>query len=315
METPSRWHATISINLYILFPNYRPVSNLAFVSKITERAVVEQSSNHTTANCPLPELTSAYKTGHSTESALLKVQSDILCNMENQQVTLLVLIDLSAAFDTIDASILLDVLNTRFGITDVALSWFQSYLSDRSQQINISGVLSDTFGLEYGVPQGSCLGPILFTHYASTLFDIISKHLCQAHGYADDHQLYLGFTPYSHYHQDNAFSAMEDCLRDIKQWMVKNKLKMNDGKTEFLIIGSSQQLKKIEYDFIMVGDTSVKVVDNVRNLGSYFDSTMSMVKHIDTKCTAAAIQLYRIRKIRKFLQKKRKRNSYACIHI
>ncbi len=146
-------------------------------------------------------------------------------------------------------------------------------------------------------------GPILFTHYASTLFDVISKHLCNAHGYADDHQLYLGFKPHSHYHQDNALSAMEDCLRDIKQWMVQNKLKMNDSKTEFIIIGSAQQLKKIEFDFIMVGDISVKVVDSVRNLGAYFDSTLSMVKHIDTKCTAASLQLYRIRKIRRFLSK------------
>ena len=96
---------------------------------------------------------------------------------------------------------------------------------------------------------------------------------------------------------------MEDCIRDIRQWMVENRLKMNNSKTEFLTIGSSQQLKKIEYDFLMVGDTSVKVVDNARNLGAYFDSTLSMVQHIDTKCTAAALQLYRIRKIRKFLTK------------
>ncbi len=304
---PEEWKTALVIPLIkklgldVLFPNYRPVSNLAFVSKLTERAVVVQSTNHTAVNCPLPVCTSAYRTGHSTESALLKVQSDILTSMENQEVTLLVLIDLSAAFDTIDSAILLDVLESRFGISDTALKWFESYLTDRSQRVNIGGVLSDLFNLEYGVPQGSCLGPILFTHYASTLFDIIGKHLCKAHGYADDHSVYLSFKPYSHYHQDNALSAMEDCLRDIKGWMVENKLKMNDSKTEFIVIGSAQQLKKIQYDFIMVGDISVKAVDSVRNLGAYFDSTLSMVKHIDTKCTAASIHLYRIRKIRKFL--------------
>ena len=97
--------------------------------------------------------------------------------MENQETTLLVLINISAAFDTIDSSILLDILESRFGISGMALQWFKSYLTDRSQKVNISGVLSDLFNLEYGVPQGLCLGPILFTHYASTLFDVISKHL------------------------------------------------------------------------------------------------------------------------------------------
>ena len=306
---PDEWKLALVIPLIkklgldLLFQNYRPVSNLAFTSKLTEKAVIKQTSSHMKSNCPLPINQSSYKEGHSTESALIKVQSDILRNMERQQVTLLVMLDLSAAFDTIDHSIMSDVLSSRFGIGGIALKWFQSYLSNRCQQINIGGVRSDVFDLEYGVPQGSCLGPILFTQYASTLFDVIMKHLCNAHGYADDHQVYLGFTPHSHYHQDNALSAMEDCLRDVKDWMVQNKLKMNDGKTEFIIIGSSQQLKKIEYDFIMVGDTSVKAVDCVRNLGAYFDNTMSMVKHIDNKCFTASRQLYRIRKIRKYLTK------------
>ncbi len=307
---PDEWKLALVIplikqlSLETIFPNYRPVSNLAFVSKVTEKAVINQSSTHIKLACPLPVNQSSYKEGHSTETALIKVQSDILDNMENQQVTLLVMIDLSAAFDTLDHNIMSDVLGSQYGISGQALQWFQSYLSNRCQQIIINNeVTSDKFALEYGVPQGSCLGPILFTQYASSLFQVISKHLCKAHGYADDHTLYLGFTPYSHYHQDNAFSVMEDCLMDVKQWMLQNRLKMNDSKTEFLIIGSSQQLKKIEFDFIMVGDISVKVVENVRNLGAYLDSTMSMVKHVDTKCLTASRQLYRIRKIRKYLTK------------
>ncbi len=160
---------------------------------------------------------SSYKQGHSTETALIKIQLDILDNMENQQVTLLVMIDLSAAFDTLDHNIMSDVLGSQYGISGQALQWFQSYLSNRCQQIiSNNEVTSDKFPLEYGVPQGSCLGPILFTQYASSLFQVISKHLCKAHGYADDHTLYLGFTPYSHCHQDNAFSVMEDCLVDVK---------------------------------------------------------------------------------------------------
>ena len=90
-------------------------------------------------------------------------------------------------------------------------------------------------------------------------------------------------------------------MLDVKDWMIANKLKMNDSKTEFMIIGSRQQLKKVEFDFIMVGDTSVKVVDHVRNLGAYFDSCLTMSKHIDVKCRNAFMHLYSIRKIRKFL--------------
>ncbi len=95
---------------------------------------------------------------------------------------------------------------------------------------------------------------MLFTQYASTLFDVIYFLLDSAHGYADDHQLYLVFLPNSVSSQDNAISTMEICLSQVKQWMLHNKLKMNDSKTEFIIIGSQQQLKKIQFDSIKVGD-------------------------------------------------------------
>ena len=122
-----------------------------------------------------------------------------------------------------------------------------------------------------------------------------------AHGFADDHQLYLSFCPNTTLSQENAVSRMETCLDSVKQWMLANKLKMNDGKTEFLIIGSQQQLDKIGFNSIRVGDSIVQCVDSVRDLGAYLDSTMCMEPHIDAKCGAAFRQLYSIRKIRKFL--------------
>ena len=112
-------------------------------------------------------LQSTYRKFHSTESALLKVKNDILLNMNSQHVTLLVLLDLSAAFDTIDYGILLEKLRSAFGVRDTALSWIASYLSGRTQQVSIDGTLSMKFDLECGVPQGSCLGPLLFVVYAS----------------------------------------------------------------------------------------------------------------------------------------------------
>ena len=146
-------------------------------------------------NCLLPTLSSAYRQGHSTESALLKVQADILHNMEQQQVTLLVLIDLSAAVDTVDHPILFQCLEKQFGFHDPVLSWYKSYLSNRKQCIILNGMQSNIFHLPFGVPQGSCLGPVLFTQYASSLFGIFNKHSVCAHAYADDHQLYTDFSP------------------------------------------------------------------------------------------------------------------------
>ena len=159
-----------------IFKNYRPVSNLQFISKLTESAVAKQLQHHINMNNLFPSLQSSYRKFHSTESALLKVKNDILLNMNRQHVTLLVLLDLSAAFDTIDHGILLERLRSAIGVRDMALSWFASYLSGRTQQVSIDGTLSTKFDLECGVPQGSCLGPLLFVVYASKIFEIVGKH-------------------------------------------------------------------------------------------------------------------------------------------
>ena len=180
---------------------------------------------------------SAYKEHHSTELALLKVINDILFNMEAQKVTLLVLLDLSAAFDTIRNETLLSHLRSRFGVNGKALDWFASYLADRSQHVAVNGGVSSTFPLKQGVPQGSCLGPILFTVYASKLFDIVEKYLPSIHCYADDSELYLVFSPSVPGDDEIALNAMYDCIKDLKEWMISDQLKLNDGKTEFLTHG------------------------------------------------------------------------------
>ena len=206
------------------FKNYRPVSNLAFISKITEKVVINQMRDHMEVNCPLPVCQSAYHPRHSTETALIKIQSDILDNMEHQKVTILVLIDLSAAFDTVDSDIQCDVLSSNYGTSDVVLAWFRSYLTNRKLRVKINDSFSDTFDLQCGVPQGSCLGLVLFTQYVSTLFDIVDIEI---HGYADDHQLYLAFSPKDPSNQIDqivSVATVENCLANIKRWMLMNKL-------------------------------------------------------------------------------------------
>lgn len=281
--------------------NFRPVSNLNFISKITEKAVVNQLLDHCRKNSLLPSNQSAYRQWHSTETALLKVQNDILQAMDKQQVTLLVLLDLSAAFDTIDHKDLLKILSDDFGVVGNASQWFKSYLSSRKQRVKVGSSLSNDFDLQCGVPQGSCLGPILFICYASKLFHVISKHLPKAHGYADDTQLYFSFCPDSQESQDRAITAMENCVRDVRSWMISNKLMINDSKTELMVIGSRQQLSKINIQCIKIGESDIIPVHTVRNLGSWFDNNLSMSTHIGKVCSKAFRSLYKLMQIRKFL--------------
>ena len=117
---------------FFLFKNFRPVSNLSFVSKLTESAVYNQTHSHICMNNLYPANQSSYRKNYSTETALLRVKNDILLNMNKQHVTLLVLLDLSAAFDTVDHNVLLSRLHSKFGISGTALEWFRSYLNGRS---------------------------------------------------------------------------------------------------------------------------------------------------------------------------------------
>ena len=254
----------------------------------------------TTNDLHMP-LQSAYKQNHSTESALLKVKNDILLNMEAQKVTLLVLLDLSAAFDTVRHGTLLNRLKSRFGVDGKALEWFASYLADRTQRVTVNDGLLSAFPLRQGVPQGSCLGPLLFTVYTSKLFDIVSKHLPSVHCYADDTQLYLAFSFDVQGEDEAALNAIRDCIHDLRNWMIEDRLMLNDDKTELMLIGTRQQLQKVNLNDITVGDTVVEAKSVARNLGSWFDRNLDMSSHISKQCASAFYHLHNISRIRRFL--------------
>ena len=161
-----------------------------------------------------PPLQSVYRKNHSTETALLKVTNDIMMKMNSQHAVLLVLLDLRAAFDTVDHCLLLRRLQTSFGISGAPLDWFTSYLMARRQRVSIPDALSDSLSLDWGVPQGSCLGPLLYIIYSSKLFHIIERHLPDSHCYADDSQLYLSFRPDQLSSQQDAIIAMQNCINN-----------------------------------------------------------------------------------------------------
>ena len=214
-----------------VFANYRPISNLSFLSKTLERIVASQIEGYLTTNGLFAKMQSAYRKHHSTETALLRVVNDIHQAIDNKREAVLVLLDLSAAFDTIDHAILLDRLRDRYGFSGTVLRWIESYLKYRPQCIVLDKILSRPRYLSCGVPQGSVLGPLLFSLYIAPLEDIISARGLDAMMYAGDTQLYIFMR------KGNRVVALENlslCLDDIMSWNLRNMLKGNSSKTEIL---------------------------------------------------------------------------------
>ena len=197
--------------------------------------------------------------------------------MNKQHVTLLVLLDLSATFDTVNHEILLESMTSKLSIGGTVLSWFRSYLSGRSQRVAVYHKLSKSLPLDCGVPQGSCLGPLLFNIYCSSLIEIVEAHLPKVHSYADDSQLYLSFSLGNSLCQDAAVSAMEVCIADIKKWTQQNSLMLNDDKTEFIVIGTRQQVNVMS---VRVENHLITKSRCVRNLGTWFNDTFDMSQHV-----------------------------------
>ncbi|KAK6174094.1 hypothetical protein SNE40_017434 [Patella caerulea] len=278
--------------------NFRPVSNLSFLSKIIEKVVAARLKDHLSINNLDEKFQSAYKAFHSTETALLRVHNDILTNIDNKQSTVLILLDLSAAFDTIDQSLLINRLALRFGIQGIALKWFRSYLSGRTQSVKINECRSSSTLLKYGVPQGSVLGPVLFTLYTAPIGDIIRRNNTNYQLYADDTQLYLALNKSN---VDNEIERIESCVVNIRHWMKCNFLKLNDDKTEVIHIGNNKILESVHLDHISIGDVKVKPTESIKNLGVFFDSNFQFNTHINLTCKKINFHLYNIGKLRPFI--------------
>ena len=189
-----------------------------------ERAVINQFDTHCELNGITPTHQLAYKQFHSCETAMIKIVNDTLCAMEHKNITILVIIDLSATFDTVDHKVLLEVLQKCFGVESMALDWLQSYLSSRSFKVNIGDIYSTSKELKVSVPQGSCAGPSLFNAYSSTFVNCIPKGISLSR-FADDHSLQKVFQAGDVSDEQGSVNEIESCLINVGTWMNENRLK------------------------------------------------------------------------------------------
>jgi hypothetical protein len=197
--------------------SYRPISSLPFVAKLLERVVGKQLISHVEGNELYSSVQLAHRSHHSTETALLKIVNDVLLAADRGDAALLALFDLSAAFDTVDHTLLISRLSSRFGLCGDVLKWFMSYLSDRQQCVRVSGISSSPLLLETSVPQGSILGPLLFILYTAPLHDISTRFpTIRDHYYADDTQLLTTFRPSADaVDQNRALNELALCASEL----------------------------------------------------------------------------------------------------
>ncbi len=235
-----------------------------------------------------------FRSGHSTETALLSVTEALQIAKSDSKSSVLILLDLSATFDNVNHQILLSTLSS-LDITGIPLRWFESYLTGRSFEVAWGGEVSTAHQLVTGIPQGSVLGPLLFSTYTTSLGPIIQAHGLSYHCYADDTQLYLSFQP-----DDPMVAArISGCLVDILAWMKQYHLQLNMTKTELLVFPATPAQ---QHDFtIQLGFSTTTPSTSVRNLGVIFDDQLTFKDYIAKTAQSLRFALHNIRNIRPFL--------------
>ncbi len=240
---------------------------------------------------------SGFRSLHSTETALVKVSNDLLLASDSGQYSILILLDLSSAFNTVDHGILISHLKN-VGVSDVALDWFISYLSNRSFSVMLADS-SSSAPLVCGVPQGSILGPLLFTIYLLPLGKIIQKYDVNFHCYADDTQLYVPLKPGC-----SDVSNILSCLDDIKKWMFNNSLQLNDSKSEVLIvIPAGLSINNLNLPSSSLGVLASNIHKEARNLSVTFDSGVSFDAQVTKVLQSCFSQLRQLTKLKSILSR------------
>ena len=281
--------------------SYRPISNLNTLSKILEKLALFRLQPFITSSDNFNLLQSAYRKHHSTETCLVKTLSDIYKSVDDGSSTLLVALDLSAAFDTVPHDILLLRLQRSFGVSDIVLDWIKSFLSCRTQYVSLSNHNSPTSFLQSGVPQGSVLGPLLFTAFTSPVSSLVSSFGLSQQQYADDTQIYVKVNKNS---QSTSLASLESCLSSLCLWYAKNGLCINPSKSESILISTSNRLQNITSNgltAVSVSGTSVPISNKVTTLGTIIDSKLSLTSHVKATVKTCNYHMQAIKHIRHLL--------------
>ena len=275
--------------------SYRPLFSIVFVCKIIEKVVLKQFTEHISDSCYDSPYQHGYKKFHSTETMLLELYDEVLLGFDNDFCTVVVMIDMSAAFDTVDLDILLHVLSTSLNIKGNALSWFQSFLKNRLQCVKINNCYSDCIESKYGVPPGSTLGPILFNVYSKGLSDVILKSGFKTSSYADDSNGRLQFMINMQY--SSLTVDVPVLLKNVQDYMNKSYLKMNSSKTDVFYLFPPSLSKKV-INGIFLDSECVRFSNESKLLGVTLDSNLNFNSQVNNVVSACQFKLKGIRRIR-----------------
>lgn len=257
------------------YKDLRPISILPTLSKVIEKIMNNQIKHHLHNYNILPPNQSGFRSNHSCSTALLRVTDDILSASDNKKVTALVLLDYSKAFDRLNHRLLLAILH-HIGFSDSAVALVANYLANRNQSVKLNIHVSNELIVNCGVPQGSILGPLLFTIYSSNLYNHINH--CNSHFYADDTQLYYSFSP------DETAQACEKINSDLKSLLQTSNnhcLTINPTKSSVILIGTRKLRIKCLANFnIFINDELLSSTNIVKNLGLYLDHSLGYSYHI-----------------------------------
>ena len=276
-----------------ILANFRPISKLPFLSKVLEKVMASQLVSFLEKNSICEKFQSGFRPRHSTESALLRVFNDLILTVDSGCAAIMVTLDLTAAFDTVDHRTLLSRLEQYAGIKGAALTLLQSYLTDRTFSVHLGDVSSSVTPLTCGVPQGSILGPLLFTLYMLPLGSIFRKHNVSFHCYADDVQIYLPLQM----NCNNSVQTLLACISDIKTWMSLSFLNLNDSKTEVTVFGHHKHFSDCA-DALPPSLCSKTVI---KSLGVIFDSDFKFDRQIGYVVKSAFFQLRLLASVKPYL--------------